>query len=353
MAKMTMASLATSLSNQEVRRLTNAGAVLDWFPEIPKIWIHAMGHISHLNLASQESPRCFVLPPIHLFWGGKPENQWIYYYHYLLLFNEIKNRPEHNLPALTTQEWRSILGNTYWKKQWPKHDARNPLAFDPDMFWKYGGSLLFSSLWSADVAAGYYNPTSQLSCRCHVQLSTADDIDIHQVVLYYLNSFHMYEEIKEMVRTPPVPNQFREAMEASDTRGQPDCGDVGPIRRQLCQCQLFLQQEGVEKLGSGSTWSHCRLGWFWWLELGAIFKCEEYRNQQALRARAGKVLCLSACIFHSFICPMPGLLPVTPTTSSSYLRWPCLCCSSEKVWLQPLQSSSLYCIVDLGPPCSF
>ena len=159
-----------------------------------------MGHVSHLDLASQESPCCFVLPPIHLFWGGEPENQRIYYYHYLLLFNEIKNRPERDLPALTTQEWRSILGNTYWKKQWPKHDARNPSAFDPNMFWKYGGSLLFGGPQSADVAAGYYNPTSQLSCRCHVQLSTADDIDIRQVVLYYLNLFHMYEEIKEMVR---------------------------------------------------------------------------------------------------------------------------------------------------------
>ena len=32
----------------------------------------------------------------------------------------------------------------------------------------------------------------------NVQLSTADDAVICQVVLYYLNSFHMYEEIKEM-----------------------------------------------------------------------------------------------------------------------------------------------------------
>ena len=95
-----MASLATSSNNQEVRRLTDAGVVPDWFPRIQKIWMHAMGHISHLDLASQDSPRRFVLPPIHLFWGAEPENQRIYYYHYLLLFNEIKNRPECNLPAL-------------------------------------------------------------------------------------------------------------------------------------------------------------------------------------------------------------------------------------------------------------
>jgi hypothetical protein len=195
-----MASLAASPNNQELRRLTDAGAVPDWFPGIQEIWKHAMNHVSHLDLAAQESPRRFVFPPIHLFWGGEPQNQRIYYYHYLLLFNEIRNRPERDLPALTTQEWRSILGSTYWKKQWPKHDGNDPSTFDPDVFWKHGGSLVFGGPRSADVAAGCYNPTSQLACRCNVQLSTADDTDVREVVLYYLNSFHVYEEIKEMVR---------------------------------------------------------------------------------------------------------------------------------------------------------
>jgi hypothetical protein len=72
--------------------------------------------------------------------------------------------------------------------------------FDPNVFWKHGGSLVFGGPWSADVAAGCYNPTSQLACHCNVQLSTADDTDVREVVLYYLNSFHVYEEIKEMVR---------------------------------------------------------------------------------------------------------------------------------------------------------
>jgi hypothetical protein len=197
-AKANLASLAASPNNQELRHLTDAGAVPDWFPEIQGVWKHAISHVTHLDLAAQESCH-FGLPPIHLFWGGEPQNQRIYYYHYLLLFNEIKNRPEHDLPALTTQDWRSILGNTYWKKQWPKPDRNNPSMFDPNVFWKYGGSLLFGEQQSADVAAGCYNPTSQLACRCHVQLSTADDTDFCQVVLYYLNSFHMYVEIKEMV----------------------------------------------------------------------------------------------------------------------------------------------------------
>ena len=88
--------------------------------------------------------------------------------------------------------------------------------FDPDVFWKYGGTLLFGSLRSADVAAGCYDPTSRLACRCHVQLTTADDTDIREVVLYYLNLFHMYEEIKEMVRLQ-FPTRFREVMDTSNT----------------------------------------------------------------------------------------------------------------------------------------
>ncbi|KAN0141541.1 hypothetical protein V8E53_000003 [Lactarius tabidus] len=198
-AKMIFTSLATSPNSQELRCLTDAGVVPDWFPGIQEVWKHAMNHVSHLDLAAQESLCCFVLPPIHLFWGGEPQNQHIYYHHYLSLFNEIKNWPECDLPALATQEWRSILGNTYWKKQWPKPNGNNPLMFDPDIFWKYGGSLLFGKQQSAKVTVGCYNPTSQLACRCHVQLSMADDTDFRQVVLYYLNSFHVYVEIKEMM----------------------------------------------------------------------------------------------------------------------------------------------------------
>ncbi|KAH9168593.1 hypothetical protein EDB89DRAFT_1990759 [Lactarius sanguifluus] len=183
-AKVDMDSLL--INNPELRHLTDAGAVPDWFLGIQDIWTHAMGHVSHLNLALQKSPCRFVLPPVHLFWGGEPPNQHTYYYHYLLLFNEIRNRPERDLPGLTTQEWRSILGNTYWKKQWPRHDRNNLLAFDPNMF------------WNADITAGCYNPTSLLSCCCNVQLATTDDTNICQVVLYYLNSFHVYEEIREI-----------------------------------------------------------------------------------------------------------------------------------------------------------
>ncbi|KAH9167410.1 hypothetical protein EDB89DRAFT_1910086 [Lactarius sanguifluus] len=186
-AKTIMASLATHPSNQELRRLTDAGAAPDWSPGIQEVWTHALNHISYLNLASQVSPRRFAFPPVHLFWGGEPQNQRIYNHHYLVLFDEIKNRPERDLPALTTQEWRSILGNTYWKKQWPKHNGNNLLTFDPKVFWKYGGSLFFGDERSADVAAGRYNPHEP------IVLPLRRGCIPPQLV-------HVYEEIREMER---------------------------------------------------------------------------------------------------------------------------------------------------------
>ncbi|KAN0127818.1 hypothetical protein V8E53_014374 [Lactarius tabidus] len=212
-AKVHIASQIGPSNNQELRHLTDAGAVPDWFPEIQQVWKQAMNHIDHNDLAPQTSHCFFVLPPIHLFWGGQSPNQHIYYFHYLLLFNEIK-------------KWRFILGNTYWKTKWPIPNTNNPSAFDPDVFWKYGGPLLFGDERSADIAAGHYNPTSQLSCHCNVHLDTADNTNIRQVVLYNLNSFHMLEEIKEMECL----------LFPTDLRGN---GDISVLKsRQLWRCGI-------------------------------------------------------------------------------------------------------------------
>ncbi|KAF8264007.1 hypothetical protein EI94DRAFT_1806339 [Lactarius quietus] len=182
-AKSIADSLVAQLNNQELRRLTDAGAAPDWFPGTQEVWMHAMNHVSHLDLASQKSPRRFALPPIHLFWGCEPQNQHIYYYHYLLLFNEIKKHPKRDLPTLTTREWRSILGNSYWKKQWPQNSENKPSTFNPDMFWKYG-ALSFSAMSEVPMLMQVVI-TPQAKC-------------LAVVVIYYLNSFHVYEEIKEM-----------------------------------------------------------------------------------------------------------------------------------------------------------
>ena len=210
-AKASVAAMMTQPNHPELIRLTGAGAAPDWFPRIQEVWKHAVSQVGHDKLASVESPRRFALPPVHLFWGGEPPNQRIYFHHLLVLFEEIKNRSERDLPALTTQEWRSVLGNTYWKRHWAKcNDLSQGTTFDPNGFWKYGGPLLFGEQRSADIAARRYNPTSPLPCFCDVQMVTADDINVREAVLYHLNSFHVYEEVKQMERVQfPAPSEER------------------------------------------------------------------------------------------------------------------------------------------------
>jgi hypothetical protein len=199
-AKMHTVAYPSPSNHPELRRLADVSAAPAWFPETQQVWMTAMGHIDHVKLHSPTPTRRFSLPPIHLFWGSNEENQRIFYYHFLLFRNAFQERCSRDLPPLTTNEWRSILGNAYWKTQWPKGDNPPTETFDANIFWKHGGPLFFGDTWSADVAAGRDKPTSFLPCRCNVQMTTADDENVRQVTLFYLNSFHVREEIKAMER---------------------------------------------------------------------------------------------------------------------------------------------------------
>lgn len=195
-----MATYPSPSNHPELRHLTDVSAAPAWFSEIQEVWMTAMGYVDHVQLHSPTSTRRFSLPPIHLFWNSNEENQRIFYYHFLLLRNAFQERCRRDLPPLTTSDWRSILGNTYWKTQWPRVDDLSATTFDANLFWKHGGPLFFGDTWSADVATGRDNPTSLLPCRCNVEMTTADDEDVRQVTLFYLNSFHVHEEIKAMER---------------------------------------------------------------------------------------------------------------------------------------------------------
>ncbi|KAI9429185.1 hypothetical protein H4582DRAFT_2089861 [Lactarius indigo] len=194
------ANYLSQLNHPELKRLASAGAAPSWFPAVQDVWMTAVGHVSHLHLAPLSSPRRFSLPPIQLFWSGNEKNQHIFYHHFLLLRHALQERRMSDLPPLTMSEWKTILGDTYWKTQWPKRDDPPTATFDADVFWKHGGPLFFGDIRSAEVAAGHHEPTSLLPCRCGVQMSTADDPDVRQAILYYLNSFHIYEEVKAMER---------------------------------------------------------------------------------------------------------------------------------------------------------
>ncbi len=100
-----------------------------------------------------------------------------------------------------TDEWQSVLGNTYWKSMWPRPNPGDAGSsnFDPAQFWIRGGPLFFGEDISAKVVSGR-DVASVLYCRCEVQMDTADDDEIRQTVLYHLNMSHAYAEIKEMDR---------------------------------------------------------------------------------------------------------------------------------------------------------
>jgi hypothetical protein len=188
-------------NNRELQRLYDGGPPPPWYPQRQSIWDQALIHVSHVDLKEGQSPRRFALPPLHLFWGASEQNQRTFYYHLLVLWKEFSSRPLANLPGLTTEEWRSVLGNTYWKSMWPRPLPGDVSSsnFDPARFWICGGPLFFGDEKSAEVASGR-GVASVLYCHCEVQMDSADDDEVRQTVLYHLNMNHASAEIKEMDR---------------------------------------------------------------------------------------------------------------------------------------------------------
>jgi hypothetical protein len=160
-----------------------------------------MSHVSHVDLKERQSPQHFALPPVHLFWGASEQNQRTYYYHFLILRKEFSHCAGGDLPGLTTDEWRSILGNMYWKSMWPrpKSGDAGSLNFDPLQFWTHGGPLFFGDEMSAEVVSRH-DLASVLHCSCEVQMDMADDDEVRQTILYHLNMEHAIAEIREMDR---------------------------------------------------------------------------------------------------------------------------------------------------------
>ncbi|KAH9962007.1 hypothetical protein BGW80DRAFT_1462982 [Lactifluus volemus] len=202
-AKMWQAAQPHSSNNLELRRSKVVDSAPVWFPKRQEIWDRAMFYVNPLHMAQAQSPRRFAFPPLHLFWGAKEENQRTFYYHYLLLRRELSMRTVDGLPGLTTAEWRSILGHTYWKSMWPKPDSNDPSrtsSYDPTKFWIYGGPLCFTETTNTAITEHGADPTSLLACNCEVEMDTADDVDVRQTILYHLNLNHALEEIREMDR---------------------------------------------------------------------------------------------------------------------------------------------------------
>ncbi|KAI9448884.1 hypothetical protein BJY52DRAFT_1228087 [Lactarius psammicola] len=100
----------------------------DWFLKPHEIWLDAMNYCHPVTFHSHLSTS---------FWGSNEQKQRTYYHHFFVLHHAIRQQVS-CLPPLTTQEWRSVLRNTYWKQQWPKPNGSVPSqdsTFDPNVFW--------------------------------------------------------------------------------------------------------------------------------------------------------------------------------------------------------------------------
>ena len=71
---------------------------------------------------------------------------------------------------------------------WPRPNPGNVSSsnFNPAQFWVHGGPLFFGEKLSAEVASGH-DVSSVLPCHCEVEMDTADNVEVHQTILYHLN----------------------------------------------------------------------------------------------------------------------------------------------------------------------
>ena len=100
----------------------------------------------------------FAFPPIHVFWGASPQNQTKFYLRILELWNELVDCFHHKEPCLHVGEWRSILRDTYWKRDaMPKlEDKYQPdidPEYDPENPYVHSGELFFGSVHE-DIRSG-------------------------------------------------------------------------------------------------------------------------------------------------------------------------------------------------------
>ncbi|KAH9040626.1 hypothetical protein EDB85DRAFT_2140311 [Lactarius pseudohatsudake] len=91
-ARMSTASQIPWLESVELRRLTGAGMAPEWFLKTQDVWIHAMNHVSHLELASSMSP--YIRQVV------------LYYLNSYHAFEEIKEMECIQFPTTFEKGWR-------------------------------------------------------------------------------------------------------------------------------------------------------------------------------------------------------------------------------------------------------
>ncbi|KAI0061450.1 hypothetical protein BV25DRAFT_1838950 [Artomyces pyxidatus] len=187
--------------HDELRRYLNMADFPTYMQNAVPLYINALNHTDHRCLLKSDSPREFPFPPLHLFWGPSPPTQRLFYLRAQQLLHEMRGRVDRGMHGLTTREWREVLNDAYWKRQWPTAGPRfNPAVdppFDAHRFFAYGGIGFFGSL-VVPVAAGEHNPVAPLDCGCLADLSTFDDFQQRYVLLHRLSLLTIESDILKL-----------------------------------------------------------------------------------------------------------------------------------------------------------
>ncbi|KAI0038060.1 hypothetical protein FA95DRAFT_1613661 [Auriscalpium vulgare] len=163
---------------KEIRRSSDIANSPAYFPPVSMLYFTAKWTNPPSLLRNDESVsrqrRIFPHPPYYLFWGAQTEEkQMLYFTRYVQLFPYIRDRHLHvpdggvrGINGLDTKDWREILGDTYWKRCWPLPSVGTP--YDPAVFYRYGGRLLFGAEVHGQIIAGDLNPIQTMACGCPV-----------------------------------------------------------------------------------------------------------------------------------------------------------------------------------------
>ncbi|KAA1479910.1 hypothetical protein DENSPDRAFT_855593 [Dentipellis sp. KUC8613] len=180
---------------KDIHRMFQQSPRPSYLPAPAAVWDRTKLVVNPFVLTSTRAIRRYAYPPYAMLWAGQETRQGTAYLHFLLLRNDIQTRPTRGAEPLTYQEWKEILGHSYWKRCWP--DPKSGIIYDPDKFWQFGGERLFGGV-NAEVIAGTREVASKLDCGCTVTSSHAAELNLREQVVLKLSLWNIEDELKQM-----------------------------------------------------------------------------------------------------------------------------------------------------------
>lgn len=136
-----------------------------------------------------KAARLHLVPPIHLLWDGDEARHIHQFLRAYQLHEEIRERIRRGDRGFSTNTWKKILNDEYWKRQFP-----TTTPFSPTRFFRFGGLEFFGAQNDA-VKSGGHEPIAQLSCGCKPDLQVFADDDARYCLVYKLSLQAMYEDL--------------------------------------------------------------------------------------------------------------------------------------------------------------